>query len=89
MEILNTQESKILTQLKQGLITDLQKRVADRILEAENAKLLQKLILRAKDTQEALDIAALGTTYKHTGFHFDKRLEKGVIMFFISKKEAI
>jgi adenine-specific DNA-methyltransferase len=48
----------------------------DKIIEPTNAELLIKLIRNADDTTEALAIAELGTTYRKTGFHFDKRLEK-------------
>lgn len=61
---------------KADLLKDLQRRVADHILEPANAALLKKLIENAEDADEAMMIAALGTTYKRTGFHFDKRLEK-------------
>lgn len=60
----------------QSLLADIDNRVADHILEPTNAALLKKLILKADDIDEANMIAALGTTYKRTGFHFDKRLEK-------------
>lgn len=59
----------------QSLLADIEHRVADHILEPSNAALLKKLILKADDIDEANMIAALGTTYKRTGFHFDKRLE--------------
>lgn len=61
---------------KEDLLKDLQRRVEDHILEPANAALLKKLIENAEDEGEAMMIAALGTTYKRTGFHFDKRLEK-------------
>ena len=64
------------TDIKQDLINELNKRVEDKILEQSNADLLIKLIKNADDSAEALAIAALGTTYKRTGLHFDKRLEK-------------
>lgn len=57
------------------LINDINKRVTDKILEETNAKLLIKLINKAESIAEAIAIAELGTTYKRTGFHFDKRLE--------------
>ena len=63
-------------QTKQSLIDDINKRVSDRILEQTNADLLIKLINNADSLDEAINIAALGTTYKRTGLHFDKRLEK-------------
>ena len=58
---------------RESLLADIDRRVSDRILEPANAKLLKKLIIRADDMDEAMKIAALGTTYKRTGFHFDKR----------------
>ena len=65
-----------LSELKQSLIDDLDNRVADRILEPANRDLLKKLINNAENKTEAISIAELGTTYKRTGFHFDKKLEK-------------
>jgi len=38
-------------------------------------ELLTKLINNSDNLTEANAIAMLGTTYKQTGFHFDKRLE--------------
>lgn len=61
--------------IKQSLIDELKKRVQDKILEPSNAELLIKLINNAESSDEAINIAALGTTYKRTGLHFDKRLE--------------
>ena len=61
---------------RESLIADIDRRVEDHILEPTNAELLKKLIRQADDVDEAMMIAALGTTYKRTGFHFDKRLEK-------------
>ena len=61
---------------KESLIAEIEKRVSDKILEQSNADLLVKLIKNADSLDEAINIAALGTTYKRTGFHFDKRLEK-------------
>ncbi len=61
---------------KQTLIAEIEKRVSDKILEQTNADLLIKLINNADSLDEAINIAALGTTYKRTGLHFDKRLEK-------------
>ena len=62
--------------LKDELCADLERRVSDMILEPTNAELLKKLIVNAESDNEAMMIAELGTTYKHTGLHFDKRLEK-------------
>ena len=61
---------------KSELIAELEKRVNDKILEPTNFALLKKLIENADSLDEAIMIAELGTTYKRTGFHFDKRLEK-------------
>ena len=60
--------------IKDELIGELQRRVADKILEPTNAELLSKLIKNADSDNEAMMIAELGTTYKRTGLHFDKRL---------------
>lgn len=55
---------------------EIDKRLEDKVIEEANADLLKKLLRKAESPTEALAIAALGTTYKRTGFHFDKRLEK-------------
>ena len=62
-------------QIKKGLIDELNQRVSDKILEKSNAELLSKLICGAESISEAISIAQLGTTYKRTGLHYDKRLE--------------
>lgn len=62
--------------MKESLLAEIDQRVTDHVLEPTNAELLKKLIRQADDDNEAMMIAALGTTYKKTGFHFDKRLEK-------------
>lgn len=58
------------------LLGEIDRRVDDHVLEPTNAQLLKKLIRQADSDDEAISIAALGTTYKRTGFHFDKRLEQ-------------
>ena len=75
---------------KESLIAEIEKRVSDKILEQSNADLLIKLINNADSLDEAINIAALGTTYKRTGLHFDKRLEKmsDTIKYF-KKNEAL
>lgn len=65
-----------MNEIKQSLIEEINRRVQDKILEPSNANLLIKLIQNAESKDEAINIAALGTTYKRTGLHFDKRLEK-------------
>lgn len=65
-----------MSNVKNDLIIEIEKRVNDKILEPSNAELLKKLILNADSDNEAMSIAELGTTYKRTGLHFDKRLEK-------------
>ncbi len=64
---------------KQELIDELKMRVNDKILEPTNFQLLKKLIEKADTIDEAIAISALGTTYKRTGFHFDKRLDKIIL----------
>ena len=80
----------IMEATKQSLIAEIEKRVSDKILEQTNADLLIKLINNADTLDEAINIAALGTTYKRTGLHFDKRLEKmsDTIKYF-KKDEAL
>ena len=65
-----------LERIKKNLLAELEKRVEDKILERSNANLLAKLINNADSANEAISIAQLGTTYKKTGLHYDKRLEK-------------
>lgn len=79
-----------LEQVKQSLIDDIHQRMNDKIIEPTNAELLIKLISNANDTTEALAIAELGTTYRKTGFHFDKRLEKmGTDIKFLKKNTLL
>lgn len=61
--------------IKKELTDELNHRVNDKILERSNADLLAKLIRNADSISEAISIAQLGTTYKRTGLHYDKRLE--------------
>lgn len=61
---------------KENLISEIERRVEDKIIERSNADLIIKLINNSDCLSEAIAIAQLGTTYKRTGFHFDKRLEK-------------
>lgn len=58
------------------LIDEIERRVEDNILERKNADLLIKLINKADSLTEAITIAQLGTTYRRTGLHYDKRIEK-------------
>ena len=69
-ENMNLNESKL------QLITEIDRRLNDKIIEKSNADLLKKLIQNAETVTEAIAIAELGTTYKKTGLHFDTRLEK-------------
>lgn len=63
------------TDLKASLIAEIRQKVEDRILEESNADLLEKLINRADNINEAMAIAELGTMYEKTGLKFDVRLE--------------
>ena len=74
---------------KEELINEIEKRVADKIIERSNADLIIKLINNSDSLSEAINIAQLGTTYKRTGFHFDKRLEKmdNTIKYFKKNQE--
>lgn len=79
-----------LQELKVSLIQDLKNRVDDRILEESNFLLLEKLINNASDKTEAIAIAELGTTYKRTGFHFDKKLERlGTTIKYLKRNDEL
>lgn len=74
---------------KDEILKELQQRVEDKILEPSNYDLLKKLVENADTLDEAIKIAELGTTYRRTGFHFDKKLEKqsDTISYFKKNKE--
>ncbi len=74
---------------RDDILKDLQQRVDDKILEPSNYDLLKKLVENADTLDEAIRIAELGTTYRRTGFHFDKKLEKqsDTISYFKKNKE--
>ena len=76
MQSINQSSNLSLDELKSSILEDLESRVQDKILEEANYNLLFKLINNAENKEEAIAIAELGTTYKRTGFHFDKKLEK-------------
>lgn len=79
-----------LQELKVSLIQDLKNRVDDKILEESNFLLLEKLINNASDKTEAIAIAELGTTYKRTGFHFDKKLERlGTTIKYLKRNDEL
>ena len=78
-----------LEELKQNLIAEIEKQVSDKILENENAVLLTKLIKNADSEIEARNIAMLGTTYKRTGFYFNKKLEKISDETYLVKNEEL
>lgn len=61
---------------KEDLLAEIDRRIEDKIIEKTNADLLKKLINNADTLTEAVAIAELGTTYRRTGLHFDKRFEK-------------
>ena len=73
---------------KEDLLREIDRRVEDKIIEKSNAELLKKLICNAETLTEAIAIAELGTTYKRTGLHFDKRLEKNgnTIKYFVKNE---
>ena len=79
-----------LAQVKSNILAELKMRVEDRILEPNNYEVLCKLISKADSISEAQAIAALGTTYKKTGFHFDARLENlSNDIHFLAKDKAL
>ena len=72
------------------MIAEIHQRLEDKVLERSNADLLIKLIMRADSDDEAIKIMSLGTTYKKSGLHYLKRLEKmdNTIRYF-RKNEAL
>ena len=83
-------ETTNLEQSRLDLIADITRRVGDKIIEKSNADLLIKLINQADTLTEAIALAELGTTYKRTGLHFDKRLEKfGNAIKYFSKNDKL
>ena len=59
---MNLEESKL------NLITEIDRRVNDKIIEKSNADLLKKLIGNAETLTEAIAIAELGTHIKEQDF---------------------
>lgn len=79
-----------ITETRESLIAEIERRVDDKILERTNADLLIKLIRNADSLTEAISIAQLGTTYKRTGLHYDKRIEKfGDTIKYFKKNEEL
>jgi len=80
-----------ITITRESLIAEIERRVEDKILERTNADLLIKLIRNAESSTEAYQIAQLGTTYKKTGLHYDKRLDKtdGNTIKYFKKNEQL
>lgn len=72
--------------LKDQLLAEIDRRVADKILEPTNAQLLRKLIGNAENDNEATMIAQLGSTYKPTGLYYEKRLERMTDSIYYFKK---
>lgn len=79
-----------ITAIRKNLISEIERRFDDKILERTNADLLIKLINNADSISEAISIAQLGTTYKRTGLHYDKRIEKfGNTIKYFKRNEAL
>lgn len=79
-----------LDELKTSILSDLESRVKDKILEQANYDLLTKLIRNAENKTEAIAIAELGTTYKRTGFQFDKKIERiGTTIKYLKKNTIL
>ncbi len=58
-----------------NLIEDLKRRVEEKILEPNNFDFILKLLAKAEDETEAINICNLATTYHKTGLVFEKKLE--------------
>ncbi|MBR6163722.1 site-specific DNA-methyltransferase [bacterium] len=81
----------MLAESREQLIAEIDRRLEDKLIEQKNADLLKRLIKNAETLSDAIDIAELGTTWKRTGFHFDKRLEgqKGNTIKYFKKNEDL
>lgn len=80
-----------LEEIKKDCISQINQYVEMKALEKSNADLLIKLISNAENPNEVISIFQLGSTYKRTGLHYDKRLEKfqGNTIKFFKKNEAL
>lgn len=58
-----------------NLYLELEKRVAEHILEPNNLIFLKKLLERAESEDEAINICRLGTTFYKTGLRYDVKME--------------
>ncbi len=65
-----------LEKIKETLTVDIKARCNENIMDKDKAQLLIELINSADTVEKAQAIAMLGTTYKRTGFHFEKRFAK-------------
>lgn len=65
-----------MSNIKDELCAQLDRRVSDKILEQTDSNLLKKLIANAESDSEAIEISKLGTLLKRTGLHFVPRTEK-------------
>lgn len=76
--------------LKDQLLAEIDRRVADKILEPTNAQLLRKLIGNAENDDEATMIAQLGSTYNRTGLYYEKRYERmSDSIYYFKKNEQL
>lgn len=75
---------------KEEVLEDLKKRLDDQIIEKTNYDLLVKMINKADSASEIISIAELGTSFRRTGFFFDKRLEKSTdTITYLKKNEEL
>lgn len=79
-----------MTPTQKELLAEVERRVADSIMEPGTAELIRKLIVRADNDDEAIKVMQLGTTYKRTGLHFDHRLERTTSdIHYLRRNEAL
>ena len=79
-----------MTPTQKELLAEVERRVADSIMEPGTAELMRKLIVRADNDDEAIKVMQLGTTYKRTGLHFDHRLERSTSdIHYLLRNEAL
>lgn len=79
-----------MTPTQKELLAEVERRVADSIMEPGTAELMRKLIVQADNDDEAIKVMQLGTTYKRTGLHFDHRLERSTSdIHYLRRNEAL
>lgn len=70
-----------------NLISDLERKVNNNVLEKNNFDFLLKLLSKAESVNEAMNICSLGTIYNKTGLHYENKSEKETELIHYLKKD--